>query len=356
MVVTVIAVTAINAEAKDVASSKISESTTQIDAKKLTSAFDYPIYLPKQATRPNYTIIAQSMPGANQSLLNSNLEEVYGPEFFGVDTSCALRIAIGCKKGFYFSTSYVGTNSNILPISSGSYETIETTLLYRSGTRADDAFYGLEALISIRSDLEISDNTEHNFGGNILLGYDYGGFRTDIMGSVSSFTKTLGVNGGSNFYTLNKPFNGGGVNYSAGSYHEIGGALPEDISFDIDTYTLMARGFIDVPTGLPITPFFGFGLGAKAVYVGSDSSEGYDICTHSSPSLYNPCPSKFEVEGGTTLVFTGQVIAGLSLQLTKKASLNSELIYDYTSGGTAGEYDFADSGNFTGSFGIRYKF
>ena len=119
---------------------------------------------------------------------------------------------------------------------------------------------------------------------------------------------------------------------------------------------MIARGFIDVPTGLPITPFFGVGLGAKVVYVGSDSSEGYDICTDASPSLYNPCPTKFEIEGGSTIVLTGQAIAGLSLQLTEKVSLNSELTYDYTSGGTAGDYDFTDIGNFTGSFGFRYKF
>ena len=350
--------TIVEAKARDISTYNIPNDTTQTSPKDIRATINAGPKSPDQTIEVNHNVIlSQSLPANTSNLFESNLEEAYGPEFFGVDTSCALSLAIGCRKGFYFSTSYVGTDSNILPILSGSYENTETTILYRSNVSEDDALLGRDIEISILTDLEISERTEPNFGGNIVIGYDHGGFRTELMGSISSFTKTLSVTGGLNAFTFDRAFFAGGEEIlSAGTFVEIGGPLPDDITFDIDTYTFMLRGFVDIPTGFPITPFFGVGLGAKAIYVGSDSSEGYDICTTVDPSLYNPCPAKFEVEGGSTIVFTGQAIAGLSFQLTEKVSLNSELTYDYTSGGTAGDYDFTDNGNFTGSFGVRYKF
>lgn len=312
----------------------------------------------------NSIIIAQVIPdfsGVRAESFSGDVNLNYGPEFFGVDNSCALSFSQGCRKEAYFSIQYIGIGPNLLPFSSDDYQNKEIYKLFNENS--DDIIeVGENAKISIESDYEIIDSSQFNGGASIAFGYDFGGFRGELLSTYTSFTQKLSVDGGFVRYTVS----GGDVSGSSPrvpvgeSFVSYTNTKPNDLEINIETYSFLLRSFIDIPTGSRFSSFFGIGLGAKYIDVGSGATEGWDICSQVNRNInttqFDPCPAKFKIDGGSKTVFVGQAIAGVSFSLTKNLSLNSEVIYDYASPGEAGDYKFSSNGYFAGSLGLRYKF
>lgn len=302
--------------------------------------------------------VSQALPYLGEGLNSLSGQTLnYGPEFFGVDSSCSLGFSQGCNKGPYFSILYIGSGSSMLPITN--YESSATYKLYTE--EGESVFNRASTTISIKSEYKVAVQSEPKAGGSIALGYDFGGFRSELLSTYSSFKQKLSVTGGTTQFSISES-GGTSGKIPVGTYYsgDFLNTKPNDLQIDIDSYSLLLRSFIDIPTGSRFVPFLGFGLGGKYVNVGSASSKGWDVCTqansYSDIDLFNPCPARFNIDGGSTIVFAGQVTAGTSFVLTKNLSLTSDVIYDYTSSGAAGDYKFSSNGYFTGSIGLRYKF
>lgn len=130
----------------------------------------------------------------------------------------------------------------------------------------------------------------------------------------------------------------------------------QDVTFRVDQSRFLLKAAFDVPTGTKFIPYFGFGLGLAIVsFSDSSTSSGTDLCAEAVPDSLISCPPTYTIGGGSTTVPAAQLTAGLSYILSPRLSIFSQINYDYTAGGTAGDYEFVGFGSYSGTFGLRTR-
>lgn len=173
------------------------------------------------------------------------------------------------------------------------------------------------------------------FGG--ALGYDFGIIRADVELNYSrNKVKTLGI----------ESLNGTAVTLTAADRAEVCDYLEVDScggsgnAFQVDGYKLrqlsaLANAWFDVPTGSPVTPYVGGGLGIAG----------------------------YEVDGEGKARFAWQLGAGVGFDISPSVTLSADYRHRQIKGATIEDEDFPDAGVriskvksnlFTAS--VRFKF
>lgn len=122
------------------------------------------------------------------------------------------------------------------------------------GERADDpvgnyltAWAGLAATRDLEITRDIDMSVDNGYGAGVAIGYDFGQVRLEVEGSY-------------------RKGNGDKLKTNAGEIN-----APEDL----EVFTALVNGYLDVATGGPITPYVGAGAGYGRAELGSDANDDF---------------------------------------------------------------------------------
>ena len=202
-------------------------------------------------------------------------------------------------------------------------------------------FGGAVNLISSSTHLA-NTSSSSLMGGDLALGYDFGGIRTELSYAYSSGnTNNISVTG-TDTYTVTGAINA--------QFPLNANSTANAINFT--RQALLANVALDIPTGYRIYPYFGAGIGAAFVSLGSTSVQTNDLCA----GVPVNCPTTFSLAGGTGSALAVQAKAGIAYMVNLRTSIYMEAVYDYTGNVTISTLSLNAFDQYSGKLGIRFRF
>jgi len=246
---------------------------------------------------------------------------------------CALPFMENCVVGPYVSAAFSNSSINGIGASASS-----TTSYSNVG--------GINNLnIASTSNNTFTTGSISTAGADFSIGYDLGGIRTELnyaFTTGSSSSSNL-VGSGSDTYVVSGVVNG--------TFLSNASATIAPLSFT--RQSLLINTAIDIPTGTRFIPYFGVGIGAARVSIGSINQETSDLC---GQAQVGKCPAILRTNGGTGSALAAQTKAGLSYLLNLRTIMFLEAVYDYTGSVTVENLNLDSFSQYSGKLGVRYRF
>ncbi|MFZ9269889.1 MAG: P44/Msp2 family outer membrane protein [Prochlorococcaceae cyanobacterium] len=246
---------------------------------------------------------------------------------------CALPFMENCVVGPYVSAAFSISSNNGIGASASS-----TTSYTNVG--------GIPNFnVASTSNNSFTTGSSSTAGADFSVGYDLGGIRTELnyaftTGSTSS-TNLFGS--GTDLYVTTGFANRTDTNNAS--------ATISPLSFT--RQSLLFNTAIDIPTGTRLIPYFGGGIGAAWLSIGSINQETSDLCVE---LRVGTCPAILSTNGGTGAALAAQAKAGLSYLINLRTIMFIEAVYDYTGAVTIGNLNLNSFSQYSGKLGVRYRF